>query len=91
MYAVVVTVTIDSARVDEAQAFLQSTIVPRVQGSPGAQHGTWLRPDDGTKGMSLIVFDTRENAEAAAEMIPDEPGPGVKVQSKEIREVAAGF
>jgi len=41
--------------------------------------------------MSLVGFDTKENAEAALARVPDEPGPGVKVLTKEVREVVAGF
>lgn len=91
MYAVVVTVSIDPARMEEAQASLTSTVVPRVKGSPGVASGVWLAPDSGGNGMSVILFDSRENAEGALQMIPAEPGPGVTVRNKEIREVAASF
>lgn len=91
MYAVVVTVSIDPARIEEAQANLRNTVVPMVKGSPGAVSGVWLAPDSGGNGMSVILLDSRESAEAALQMIPAEPGPGVTLRSKEIREVAASF
>jgi len=90
MYASLVTVSIDPNQADAARANLEATVVPMVKQSPGVKWGVWLDPKENT-GMSMVGFDTKENAEAALAMIPDEPGPGVKVLSKEVREVVAGF
>jgi hypothetical protein len=66
-------------------------IVPTVSQSPGFQAGYWLRPLDDAKGTSLVLFDTKENAEAASQAlgVGSSPAPGVTVVRKEIREVAA--
>jgi hypothetical protein len=90
MFALVVTVRIDPARAEEARANLDSTVVPRVKES-GARSGYWLEPDGSGQGLSVILYDTQEQAEAMLPMIPEEPGPGVKRQSVEVREVVAGF
>lgn len=91
MYAVVVQVSIDPARLDEARANLDSQVVPMVKQSPGAVAGYWLDADDQNRGLSVVIFENKEQADTALAMVPEEPGPGVRVQSKEVREVAAGF
>jgi hypothetical protein len=71
--------------------FLREQIVPNVSKSPGFQAGYWLRPLDDGKGTSLVLFDTVENAQAAARdlSVGGTAGPGVTVVRKELREVAA--
>jgi hypothetical protein len=91
MYAVVVTVSIDMRRIEDARANLSAVVVPRAKQAPGAKAGYWLEATDAGAGMSMIVFDTREQAEAMAAMIPEEPGPGVTRAGIEVREVVAGF
>ena len=90
MYVSLVTVSIDPNQQDAARANLEAQVVPMVRQNAGVKWGVWLDPKEGT-GMSLVGFDTKENAEAALARVPDEPGPGVKVLTKEVREVVAGF
>ncbi len=70
---------------------LREEIVPSVSQAPGFQAGYWLRPLEDAKGTSLMLFDTKENAEAASQALSvgSNPMPGVTVVRKEIREVAA--
>jgi hypothetical protein len=92
MHAVLVEV--DTSGQPDPQAglkLLREQVVPGVSQSPGFQAGYWLRPLEDAKGTSLVLFDTRENAEAASQelSVGSSVGPGVTVVRKEIREVAA--
>jgi Antibiotic biosynthesis monooxygenase. len=66
MYGVIGQVEIDPARQDEAEQLLHDQIIPMVKSSPGFVTGYWLRSDDGTSGMSLILFETEEAAQNLA-------------------------
>jgi hypothetical protein len=43
--------------------------VPRVSQAPGFVAGYWTRADDGSNGLSMLVFESGDNARAAADMI----------------------
>jgi hypothetical protein len=92
MHAVVVRVTIHN--VDRTREVLNGQVVPQVSGSPGFQGGywTWSTGGGGTDGLSMIVFDSEENARAAGDRIsaiasasPDD----VTLDGVEVREVVA--
>ena len=70
---------------------LQEQIVPSASRSPGFQAGYWLRPLADSKGTSLALYDTEENAQAAAQAlgVGSSPMPGVTVVRSEVRAVAA--
>lgn len=86
MYAVVVRVKINDA--EGGAERLRSDVVPRVQQAPGFKAGYWTRQGD--EGLSLIVFDTEENARAAADRVPSTvPEGDVTLQDVEVREVVA--
>jgi hypothetical protein len=70
---------------------LREQIVPTVSQAPGFQAGYWLRPLDDAQGTSLVLFDTKENAEAASQAlgVGSSPASGVTVVRKEVREVVA--
>jgi hypothetical protein len=85
VYAVVATVNVEDPQ--RARAELDSQRVALVPRAPGFVCAYWLEPIDGT-GMSVIVFDSREHAEAAAEY-PLPPLPGVTLLTREVREVYA--
>lgn len=92
MYAVLIEV--DTSGQPDREVGLKSLreqIVPGVSQAPGFQAGYWLRPLEDAKGTSLVLFDTRENAEAASEGLGmgSSPMPGVTVVRREVREVAA--
>jgi hypothetical protein len=85
MYAVVSTVRIeDFGAAREALADLRVSLVQRA---PGFVNAYWLAPVDGI-GLSVIVFETKEHAEAAARY-PVPPLPSVTVLKVEVREVTA--
>jgi hypothetical protein len=68
---------------------LQSTVVPRVKAQPGFVSATWLRAADGSTGMSLALFETKEQAEDAAKNVQPPPGSPVTITSVEVGEVVA--
>lgn len=87
MFAVFLTVKIDSANIDTARSMLAEQVVPTVKAQPGFVSGCWLSPVDGL-GVSIVVFDSEANARAAAPPVGP-MGPIVSVASVDIREVAA--
>jgi hypothetical protein len=92
MHAVVASVTIDPGRAEEAKAYLESNIVPRVKQAPGAVSGYWTHSSDGGHGSGMVVFESEEAARAGAEAIPNIPRPDfVTFDSIEVREVVAHF
>jgi hypothetical protein len=92
MHAVVVRVTIHNA--DRTREVLNGQVVPQVSGAPGFQAGywTWSTGGGGTDGLSMIVFDSEENARAAGDRISaiasDAPDD-VTLDGVEVREVVA--
>jgi hypothetical protein len=90
VHAVVVSVAIEPGQADAATAILREQIVPRVAASPGLVTAHWTQGASRTDGLSMVVFDTEENAEAAAEMARNIPmPPGVTMRSVEVRMVVA--
>jgi hypothetical protein len=92
MHALVVRVTIHNA--DRTREVLNGQVVPQVSGAPGFKTGywTWSTSGEGLDGLSLIIFDSEENARAAGERIsavatsaPDD----VTLDGVEVREVVA--
>jgi hypothetical protein len=87
MHAVVVTVTRhDPAKSEEA---VRNDVAPRVSKMPGFVAGYWTAA--GASGLSMVIFESEETAQAAAEMVrggqvaPDT----VTVDNVEVREVVA--
>lgn len=62
-------------------------MVPRVQQSPGFKAGYWTRHED--SGLSMVIFDTEENARAGADRVPSTVPEDVELQDVEVREVVA--
>jgi hypothetical protein len=88
MHAIVVRVSIGDHEV--AQKALREQIVPRISSAPGFVAGYWTRSSDGSNGLSMLVFDSEENARAGVEQIGSGPMPEtVTLESTEIREVVA--
>jgi hypothetical protein len=89
MHAVLVRVSIGD--VDVAHKGLTEQVVPRVSSAPGFVAGYWTRSEDGTNGLSMLVFESEEAARAAAEQVrsgvvmPET----VSLDSAEVREVVA--
>ena len=88
MHAVVGTVTIHDF--ERGLPVLREHVVPRVKQAPGLINAYWMRSAD-NRGMSVIVFETQEAAEALARIIAAEgpPTDAVTLDGVEVREVVA--
>jgi hypothetical protein len=91
VYAVVVNVQVDPDAGEESITAVDAGVIPRVRQAPGAIAGHWLAPDAQGRGMSIIFFETREQAEAMVPMVPLHPAPGVTRVSVEVRQRFTGF
>jgi hypothetical protein len=49
---------------DAAMGALQGQVVPGAKSAPGFVSGTWLHIPENGAGVSLMLFDTEENARA---------------------------
>jgi hypothetical protein len=85
MHAVVVRVSIKDA--ESATTELREKVVPGASQAPGFVAGYWTRKDDG--GLSMIVFDSEDEAQAVADRLPDMVPDAVDLQGVEVREVVA--
>jgi hypothetical protein len=85
MYAVVVSVTITDP--DAAVGELSDQVVPQVSQAPGFVAVYWVRLADG-RGRSIIVFESEEQAQAAAERA-QAGRMAVSFDSVEVGEVVA--
>jgi hypothetical protein len=90
MHALVVRVTIHNA--DRTRDVLNSQVVPQVSSAPGFKTGYWTWATGGENGLSMIIFDSEENARAAGDRISaiatDAPDD-VTLDGVEVREVVA--
>ena len=92
MHAVVVTVTIEPGHTEEAQAQLDTDVVPMVKQTPGVIAGYWLARPDGQHGLSVVLLESEEAARAAADRVPNAPTPDfVTFDSVEVCPVVASF
>jgi hypothetical protein len=85
VYAVVANVRVED--LEAARQVLPEAREAIVSRAPGIVSGYWLEPVGGV-GTSVLVFETKEYAEQAAEY-PLPPLPGVTLLDLTIREVVA--
>jgi hypothetical protein len=90
MHALVVRVTIHNA--DRTRDVLNNQVVPQVSGAPGFKTGYWTWATGGEDGLSMIIFDSEENARTVGDRIraiaADAPDD-VTLDGVEVREVVA--
>jgi hypothetical protein len=84
MHAVVARSTIHDF--EQARKFLREQAIPRLSQAPGFVSGHWVRLGE-TDGASMIVFESEEAAQAAAELFRTNPPPTVTPISIEVGEV----
>ncbi|MFN2556076.1 MAG: antibiotic biosynthesis monooxygenase [Nitriliruptorales bacterium] len=91
MHALMGASQIDPGRASEAEALLNDRFVPLVKQMPGFISGTWARSADGTQARSMILFESEEEAKAAAKLVANGPPPGAPVifLSVDVLEVVA--
>jgi hypothetical protein len=88
MFGVVTKVNLpEGSTIDEGRRELESQVIPMLKQAPGFVSAVFLSPPSGREGLSVIVFETKEQAEMATQMrqFPE----GITLISDEIREVAA--
>ena len=91
MHAIFGTSEIDASRADEAVELLTKGILPGISQAPGFVSATFARSSDGTRGRSMLVFESEEAAKAVAatagdRMPADAP---IKIVSIDVFEVVA--
>jgi hypothetical protein len=67
MHTVVVRMSTDPGRRTDVIRHLRDDVVPWARSRPGFVSAQWLLSADGTEGRGVIVFDSAEAAERAAE------------------------
>jgi pseudouridine-5'-phosphate glycosidase len=85
MHAVVVTLTINDLEAD--LDVLRGDVVPRVSKAPGFVTGFWTRKDN--TGLSMIVFDSEDAANAEAERLRSGMPNVATLEDIDVREVVA--
>lgn len=85
MYATVVRVTV--ADPEGSIAVLREQVVPGASQAPGFVTGHWTRK--GNSGLSMVIFESEDAANAAAERIPGMVPEGVTIEEVVVREVVA--
>ncbi|HKR30302.1 MAG TPA: hypothetical protein VJT08_07485 [Terriglobales bacterium] len=90
MHAVITNVKIASGEFDNARKSLHETVVPRVSKAPGFVRGVWTVDAGRSVGISMVLFNTRADAENAVQQMRSNPmPPGVTLNNAEICEVVA--
>jgi hypothetical protein len=90
MHAVVVTANIAAGQFEPSRKVLRDEIVPRVSKMPGLVKGYWMVRADAAQGLSVVLFNTKDDAENAANTVRSTPpAPGVTLANVEVREVVA--
>jgi hypothetical protein len=64
-HALVSHVNLEGRKPEDLERLLNEQVIPRVKQLPGFQRGVWLRSEDGSKGMGIVVFDSEANATSA--------------------------
>lgn len=73
--------------VDSALRELHEETVPRVSQAPGFVAGYWTRKEN--TGLSMIIFESEDAANGAAERLQESPPQHVTIEEVELREVTA--
>jgi quinol monooxygenase YgiN len=85
MHGVIVKVSIKDQ--DVAERALREQVVPRVSQAPGFVTGYWMRKGD--SGLSVIVCESEEAAQALSAQIESPAADAVTIDEIEVREVVA--
>ena len=89
MYTMVVRMSIDPARAEEAARHLREDVVGWARQQPGFVNGQWLRSPDASEGIGVVVFTTGEAAASAARgprSYPRDAGRAWNVESVTVYE-----
>ena len=91
MHAVVGQVKIDQSRGEEVRKALNEVVVPTAKQMAGFAGGTWCRSLQDGRGISMLLFESEDAANAAAEQMRQGPPPGTPATfvSADVFEVVA--
>jgi hypothetical protein len=92
MHGITVDAKVDVSRKDQARSMLREMVVPGARARAGFTAGYWLRATDSDVLRAVQIYDSEENARAAAERIQSEgppPGAPVTLESVATYEVIA--
>ena len=92
MYGIIIDVSVEPNREEEAREMLNNMVIPRAKTHPGIAAGYWLRELGGDTLRSVQLYDTEKNALETAERIRSggpPPGAPVKLISVKTYEVIA--
>jgi len=91
MFAVLIEVDVGGVDAEEGLTVLRQRIVPAIKAMPGFRAGTWLMGNEHGKGLSLTVWESREQAQAVADRFGpgSSPQAGTSIVRCEVRQVAA--
>jgi hypothetical protein len=90
MYAALIHLTIDPAQAPAAAAAFSSQILPGVRAAPGFVAGYWVDPVD-SQGFGFLLFETKEQAQAAIPAATAWTAPGVTILRTDVRRVAVAI
>ena len=79
-------------KVDQSREALQSEVVANMKKAPGFVSGGWAADRDKGRGVGIVVFESREQAEAVLQRLESgemKRPPGVTVESVAVYEVQA--
>lgn len=77
----------EGGTIEEGRKQLASEVIPQLKQAPGFVSAMFLSPKEGREGLSIIVWNTEDEANNAVKnaQLPE----GIKPISNEVREVAA--
>lgn len=87
MFAIVTKVQLPEGQtIEQGRRELETNVVPMLKQAPGFVSAIFLSPPSGNEGLSVIVFQTKEQADMGVQMqqLPE----NIKLISNEVREVA---
>ncbi len=88
MHAALISVRVNPEAQESALSVLRDQVVPMVASAPGFVAGYWLEPENYV-GLSVVLFETEEQARETAPPLGPAPAPGATVESVEFRPVVA--
>lgn len=89
-YALVNTVELQDSGTGRTSA--RDDVAPRASAIPGLQYGVWLAQKGSSAGLSVLIFDTEEQADGLADGLRSGQVPrpeGVRFLAHEVYEVVA--
>jgi len=85
MYGIIIEVSVDPNREEEARNMVENMIVPQARTHHGIKAAYWLRSLEGDILRAIQIYDTETNARATANEIQSQgPPPGAPVSLTSI-------